>query len=72
MFHLSSCLIPVLNLVVLIVVFDDIDDIFFSKRSLEKAGDTVSEVAPLRGFSDMCIPLRAPQYSIFACCLIPS
>ena len=30
--HLSSCLIPVFNLVVLIVVFDDIDDISFSKR----------------------------------------
>ena len=27
---------------------------------------------PLRRFSDMCIPLRAPQYSISACCLIPS
>ena len=66
-FHLSSCLIPILNLVVLIVVLDDVDDISFSKRRKNK-GDTYL----FTGFSDMCIPLRAPQYSIFACCLIPS
>ena len=65
--HLLSCLIPVLNLIVLLVVqIDYMDDISFSNRRKN------------RGYTYLCAGsviceslLRAPQYSTFACCLIP-
>ena len=65
--HLLSCLTPVLNLVVLLaVLIDYMDDISFGKRRKN------------RGYTHLCAGsviyvslLRAPQYSIFACCLIP-
>ena len=65
--HLLSCLIPVLNLVVLLVVLIDyMDDISFSKRRKNR-GYTY-----LCAGSVICVSLlRAPQYSTFACCLIP-
>ena len=63
--HLLSCLIPVNLVVLLVVLIDYMDDISFSKR--RKTGIHIS----LRRVSDMCILLRAPQYSTFACCLIP-
>ena len=60
----ACCLILVLTLVVLLVVLDDIDDISF--REQKKRGYTY----PCAG-SVICVsPLRAPQHSIFACCLI--
>ena len=65
--HLLSCLIPVLNLVVfLVVLIDYMDDISFSKRRKNR-GYTY-----LCAGSVICVSLlRAPQYSTFACCLIP-
>ena len=65
--HLLSCLIPVLNLIVLLVVLIDyMDDISFSNRRKNRgytylyAGSVICESL-----------LRAPQYSTFACSLIP-
>ena len=66
--HLLSCLIPVLNLFVLnlVVLIDYMDDISFSKRRKNR-GYTY-----LCAGSVICVSLlRAPQYSTFACCLIP-
>ena len=60
----ACCLILVLTLVVLLVVLDDIDDISFWEQ--KKRGYTYPCAS-----SVICVsPLRAPQHSIFACCLI--
>ena len=64
--HLLSCLIPVNLVVLLVVLIDYMDDISFSKRR-KKRGYTY-----LCAGSVICVSLlRAPQYSTFACCLIP-
>ena len=64
--HLLSCLIPVNLVVLLVVLIDYIDDISFSKWR-ENRGYIY-----LCARSVICVPLlRAPQYSKFACCLIP-
>ena len=64
--RLFSCLIPVNLVVLLVVLIDYMEDISFSKRRKN------------RGYSYLCTGsaicvslLRAPQYSTFACCLIP-
>ena len=59
----ACCLIPVLTLVVLLVVLDDIDDISFSKRT-KKGGIHIF----LRRFRDMCIPPASA--SIFHLCML--
>ena len=59
----ACCLIPVLTLVVLLVVLDDMDDISFSKRT-KKQGIHIS----LRRFSDMCIP--PVSATIFHLCML--
>ena len=64
--HLLSCLIPVNLVVLLVVLIDYMDDISFSKRRKNR-GYTY-----LCAGSVICVSLlRAPQYSTFACCLIP-
>ena len=64
--HLLSCLIPVNLVVLLVVLIDYMDDIFISKRRKNR-GYTY-----LFAGSVICVSLlRAPQYSTFACCLIP-
>ena len=62
--HLLSCLIPVNLVVLLVVLIDYMDNISFRKKN--------------RGYTYLCAGsvicvslLRAPQYSTFACCLIP-
>ena len=66
--HLLSCLIPVLNLVVLLVVLINyMDDISLSKRR-KKQGIHIS----LRRVSDMCIPsASATIFHLCVFCLIP-
>ena len=64
--HLLSCLIPVNLVVLLVVLMDYMDDISFSKRRKNR-GYTYRCAG-----SVICVSLlRAPQYSTFACCLIP-
>ena len=64
--HLLSCLIPVNLVVLLVVLIDYMDDISCSKRRKNR-GYTYRCAG-----SVICVSLlRAPQYSTFACCLIP-
>ena len=65
--HLLSCLIPVNLVVLLVVLIDYMHDISFSKRR-KKRGYTYRCAGSVICVSSL---LQAPQYSTFACCLIP-
>ena len=65
--HLLSCLIPVNLVVLLVVLIDYMDDISFSKRGKNRGYTYLFARSVI--FVSL---LRAPQYSTFACCLIPA
>ena len=65
--HLLSCLIPVNLVVLLVVLIDYMHDISFSKRRKNR-GYTYRCAGSVICLSSL---LQAPQYSTFACCLIP-